>query len=135
MSWQNVVQVLVLVVLLGVTVPPLGKYMAAVFGSRDDGTAPGDRVFGPVERVVYRVVGIDQHREQRWNVYAIALVAFSLVSLLFLYALLRLQGSLPFNPTGRESLSPMGALPAIRRQGPSSRGKCVPNRYSLRRNR
>ncbi len=110
MSWQNILQFIALAALLAVTVPPLGRYIAAVFGSRDDGTAPGDRVFKPIERTIYRVLGVDQKREQRWNVYAASLVAFSLVSLLVLYAILRAQGSLPFNPTDRGGLSPTGAF-------------------------
>jgi potassium-transporting ATPase potassium-binding subunit len=110
MSWQDALEILVLVVLLAVTVPPLGKYIAAVYGSRADGSAPGDRVFAPLERGIYRICRVDARREQRWNVYAISLLAFSLVSLLFLYAMLRLQGSLPFNPTDRASVSPTGAF-------------------------
>ncbi len=110
MSWQNILQFIALAALLAVTVPPLGRYIAAVFGSRDDGTAPGDRVFKPIERTIYRVLGVDQKREQRWNVYAASLVAFSFVSLLVLYAILRAQGSLPFNPTDRGGLSPTGAF-------------------------
>ena len=98
MSWQAIVFGLLLVLLLLVTVPPLGRYMAAVYGVREDGSAPGDRFFNPIERFIYRVCGIDHKREQRWNVYALALVAFSLVSVLVLYAMQRLQGSLPFNP-------------------------------------
>ena len=95
MSWQNMLQVVALVLLLAVTVRPLGRYMATVFGARDDGSAPGDRFFGPIERVIYRIFGVDAKREQRWNVYAISLLAFSLVSLLGLYVLLRLQGNCP----------------------------------------
>ena len=110
MSWQDVLEALVLVVLLAVTVPPLGRYIAAVYGSRADGSAPGDRLFGPLERGLYRICRVDARREQRWNVYAISLLALSLVSLLFLYAMLRLQGSLPFNPTDRDSVSPTGAF-------------------------
>lgn len=110
MSWQDVLEVALLVVLLAVTVPPLGTYIAAVHGSRDDGSAPGDRVFGPLERGLYRICRVDARREQRWNVYAISLLAFSLVSLLFLYAMLRLQGSLPFNPTDRDGVGPTGAF-------------------------
>ena len=45
--------------------------MATVYGVGDDGTAPGDRFFGPIERFIYRVCGIDAKREQRWNVYAL----------------------------------------------------------------
>ncbi|MEY2583248.1 MAG: potassium-transporting ATPase potassium-binding subunit, partial [Ilumatobacteraceae bacterium] len=55
MSWQAIVFGLLLVFLLVVTVPPLGRYMAAVYGVRADGTAPGDRFFNPIERFIYRV--------------------------------------------------------------------------------
>ncbi len=112
MSWQQLVQALVLVVLLAATVPFLGRYMADVYGARGDGTAPGDRFFGPIERTIYRWLGVDAKREQRWNVYAVSLVAFSLVSVLVLYALHRLQGVLPFNPTDRPGVSPMGSFNA-----------------------
>jgi K+-transporting ATPase ATPase A chain len=70
--------------------------MAAVYGG---GKAPGDRVFLPVERAFYRVCRVDPESEQRWTVYTFSLLAFSLVSFLFLYLLQRLQGVLPFNPT------------------------------------
>ena len=110
MSWQNILQFLALAALLGVTVPILGRYIAAVYGARDDGSAPGDRVFKPIERTIYRVLGVDDKREQRWNVYAASLVAFSLMSLLVLYTILRVQGSLPFNPTDRQGLAPTGAF-------------------------
>ena len=112
MSWQSVVQFVVLAVALAISVPLLGTYMAAVYGSRPDGSAPGDHFFAPVERVVYRLCRIDARREQRWNVYTLSLIAFSIVSFLVLYALQRLQGVLPFNPTGRASVAPMGAFNA-----------------------
>ncbi len=92
--------------------PFLGRYMADVYGARADGSAPGDRFFGPIERAIYRILGVDAKREQRWNVYAVSLVAFSLVSVLVLYALHRLQGVLPFNPTDRPGVSPMGSFNA-----------------------
>ena len=110
MSWQNSLQFLALAALLAVTVPLLGRYIAAVFGARDDGSAPGDRVFNPIERTIYRALGVDQKREQRWNIYAASLVAFSLVSILVLYVILRAQGVLPFNPTDRDGLTPTGAF-------------------------
>jgi K+-transporting ATPase ATPase A chain len=110
MSWRDVFEIAALVALLAVTVPPLGRYIAGVYGSRGDGTAPGDRVFLRAERALYRAMRIDPEREQRWNVYALSLLAFSLVSLLGLYGLLRLQGTLPFNPTDRDALSPTGAF-------------------------
>lgn len=110
MSWQGIVQAGLLLVALTVTAPPLGRYMAAVYGARADGSAPGDRVFVPVERFTYRLLGIDARREQRWSAYAMSLLAFSLVSLLVLYGLIRLQGVMPFNPTDRAAVSPWGAF-------------------------
>jgi K+-transporting ATPase ATPase A chain len=97
MSTASWLQLGALVALLGATAPALGRYMASVYG--DGGKAPGDRVFLKVERPIYRLCGVDPEREQRWTVYAYSLLAFSLVSFLALYAIQRLQGSLPFNPT------------------------------------
>ena len=96
-------QLVALIALLAISTPLLGTYMAKVYGG---GPAPGDRVFGPVERVIYRVVGVDPDREQRWTVYAFALLAFSVVSILGLYILQRIQGSLPLNPTNVGAVSP-----------------------------
>ena len=108
MSAQGLVQLLILFVALAVAVPPLGRYMAKVYGSADDAQggpapAPGDRVFLPVERLIYRVLGVDDRKEQRWNVYAVSLLAFSLLSVLVTYLILRLQGALPVNPTDMPS--------------------------------
>ena len=94
----------VLVVLLCLTAPPLGRYMAAVYGDTGDDDeeakkAPGDRFFSVVERPIYRLCRIDPAREQRWTVYAYSVLAFSVISLLLLYVQLRVQSSLPFNPT------------------------------------
>jgi K+-transporting ATPase ATPase A chain len=110
MSWQGFIELLALVAALGATVPLLGRYFADVYGVRADGSAPGDRVFKPIERFVYRVCGVDEKGEQRWNVYALSLLAFSLVSLLALYALQRAQGVLPLNPTDRTSVTPWGSF-------------------------
>ena len=66
------------------------SYMAKVYGG---GPAPGDRIFHPIERLIYRLCGVDEKSEQRWPTYAISLLAFSFVSVLILYAQLRLQGS------------------------------------------
>jgi K+-transporting ATPase ATPase A chain len=95
-----------LVGLVLVTMGPLGRYMAAVYGARDDGTAPGDRVFGPVERLIYRAARVDPEREQRWTAYALSVLAFSVASAVGLYGLLRLQGHLPGNPDGHAGVSP-----------------------------
>lgn len=114
MSAQGLVQLVLLFVVLAVTAPPLGRYMAAVYSRGDDagagpGPAPGDRWFLPVERFLYRVLGVDERSEQRWSVYAVSLLAFSVLSLLLTYLVLRLQGSLPLNPTDRASVPAFGA--------------------------
>jgi K+-transporting ATPase ATPase A chain len=110
MSWQSIIFVLALIGAFVITVPLLGRYMADVYGARADGKAPGDRFFDPIERAIYRVCGIDSKREQRWNVYAMSLLAFSIVSFLIVYALLRLQGGLLFNPTNRAGVTPWGSF-------------------------
>jgi K+-transporting ATPase ATPase A chain len=102
-SWQAWAQAAALLGLVLVSTPLLGAYIARVFG---DDAAPGDRVFLPVERVLYRLGGVDPEREQPWNVYALSLLAFSAVSVVGLFLLQRVQGALPVNPTGVEGVSP-----------------------------
>jgi len=89
------VQFCALIALVAVSTPLLGRYLAQVYGG---GRAPGDRIFLPVERAVYRICRVDPDREQRWTIYAYSLLAFSFVSVVILYAQLRLQGHLPLNP-------------------------------------
>jgi K+-transporting ATPase ATPase A chain len=103
MSLAGWAQLVALIVLIGVTAPPLGKFMANVY---EGGPSRLDRVFGPVERFIYRVCRIDEEREQRWNVYALSLIAFSVVGFLLLYVIQRVQSSLPFNPTDMVSVAP-----------------------------
>ena len=101
MSGANWLQLGVLVAAVVATAPLLGAYLARVLGG---GAAPGDRVFLPVERLVYRAAGIDPGREQPWSVYALSLLAFSAVSVLGLYLLQRVQGALFLNPTDVEAV-------------------------------
>ena len=96
-------QLLLLIAFLALSTPLLGSYMAKVYGNK---RAPGDAVFRPVENAIYRLCRIDPDGEQRWTTYAISLLAFSLASVLVLYALLRLQGHLPFNPDGFKGVKP-----------------------------
>jgi K+-transporting ATPase ATPase A chain len=90
-------------VLIAISTPLLGVYMYRVYFTKK---APGDRVFLPVERLIYRLIGVDPEGEQRWRGYAMSLLAFSLVSLLFTYALLRLQAHLPLNPDHLSAVGP-----------------------------
>jgi K+-transporting ATPase ATPase A chain len=117
MTSAGILQLVVLLVLLAAAVPPLARYMTRVYATNeptDDGRAgpapaPGDKVFGPVERLIYKILRIDPEREQRWNVYAISLLAFSVLSLVVVYLFQRFQGSLPFNPTDRTDVGAYGA--------------------------
>ncbi len=95
MTLNDWLQFLVVVVALALTAPFLGLYMAKVYSNKK---APGDRMFSPVERVIYRASGIDPDGEQRWKTYALSLLMFSLVSGVVLYLFERLQGHLPLNP-------------------------------------
>ncbi|HUI47185.1 MAG TPA: potassium-transporting ATPase subunit KdpA, partial [Acidimicrobiia bacterium] len=96
-------ELLLLIAMLAVSTPLLGTYLAKVYsGDR----APGDRIFGPVERLIYRLTGVDPDSEQRWQTYAVSLLAFSFASVLILYAQLRLQGHLPFNPDNQVGVKP-----------------------------
>ena len=99
MTAANWFQLAALVALVLVATPVMGRYMAKVFGADGD-RAPGDRVFLPVERLIYRLTGVDPEREQRWQAYAYAVLGFSLFSVLGLYLLQRIQDWLPLNPTG-----------------------------------
>ena len=56
--------------------------------------------------MIYRACRVDPDREQRWNVYALSLLAFSVVGVLLLYVLQRIQNGLPFNPTDMANVTP-----------------------------
>ncbi|HEV2348880.1 MAG TPA: potassium-transporting ATPase subunit KdpA [Terriglobia bacterium] len=74
---------------------PLGIFMAKLFAGERTFLHPAIR---PMEGLVYRLGGIRENEEQHWTQYTAALLAFSLVSFLFVYVVQRMQGLLPFNP-------------------------------------
>jgi K+-transporting ATPase ATPase A chain len=93
---------LYLALILAVT-KPLGVFMARVFSREKTFLDPALR---PVERLIYRLTGVDENHEMRWTEYAVAMLLFSAVSMLVLYAMLRLQAYLPFNPQKFAGVSP-----------------------------
>ena len=95
MSANGWLQILLLFAILLLLTRPLGHYLARVFERESTILDP---VFSPVERLLYRLCGIDAQAEMTWIEYGLALLAFSLVSMLLLYLLQRLQSWLPFNP-------------------------------------
>lgn len=74
---------------------PLGQYMAKVFSQ---GKTIFDAIFLPLEKLIYRFVGIDEKAEMNWRDYAKNLLWFNLSGLAAVYFIQVLQGGLPFNP-------------------------------------
>ena len=103
MGTSGWLQLAALVVALLVAARVLGAYIARVFSGE---RLREDRVFLPVERGVYRVLGVTPESEQRWTVYARSVLAFSAVSVLGLYLLQRVQDALFLNPTGVADVPP-----------------------------
>ena len=99
MDATGILQILVYVAVVLALTPVLGKYMTAIFQGKTLWLAP-------VERGIYRLCGIDEKREQHWSAYALAVLAFHLLAILTLYAILRLQQFLPWNPAGQGPMSP-----------------------------
>ncbi|MDA8027278.1 MAG: potassium-transporting ATPase subunit KdpA [Actinomycetota bacterium] len=98
---------LALIALLVVTAPFLGRYIARVFS--DEALAKDTRL-NRIEGRMLKTIGVDPKVEQSWKAYAASVVAFSAVSVVFLYATERLQGHLPLNPTHVGAVSPALAI-------------------------
>src|SRR6267142_159278 len=97
-------QLAVFVAALALITKPMGLYLAQVLDAK--GRTWFDRLLRPLERVTYRLMGVNPESEQDWKQYTLAMLAFSLVSCLFTYGILRLQHLLPLNPQGLGTLSP-----------------------------
>src|SRR5437867_1192715 len=82
---------------------PLGVFMTRVFSREKTFLDP---VFRPIEKLVYRLTGVDEKREMRWTEYAIAMLLFSGVSMTLLYLIERTQKWLPFNPQKFPNVEP-----------------------------
>jgi len=102
MSSIGWLQIVLYVGLLLLLAKPLGLYMARVYAGRPCGL---DRVLGPVERLVYRLLGVRADAETGWRPYAGALLTFNLLGFLVVYGLQRFQAVLPLNPAGLGDVS------------------------------
>jgi potassium-transporting ATPase potassium-binding subunit len=101
MTFDGWIQIALFCVVIVLITKPFGGYMTRVFTGERTLLAP---VLGPLERLFYRLSGVDEKGEQSWLVYAVAMLLFNLVGFLSLYALMRLQAVLPFNPAGQAAL-------------------------------
>ena len=103
MTFNGWLQILFYFAVLVLLTKPLGRFMFRVFeGDRQ----PLGRVFGPVERLLLRLSGVDPKKEQTWTQYATALIVFSAIGVVVTYAIERLQHVLPLNPQGLPAVEP-----------------------------
>jgi K+-transporting ATPase ATPase A chain len=98
MTTNGWLQIALFCVIIVALTRPFGGYMTRVFAGERTWLGP---VLRPVERVIYRLCGVDEKVEQHWLVYAVSMLLFSGAGFVTLYALQRLQGYLPFNPQGQ----------------------------------
>ncbi len=94
MNTSGWIQLILYVGILLAITKPLGLYLCKVLDA--DGKTFLDPIFKPIERLTYRLIRVDGKKEHDWKQYSIAMLLFSLVGMLFTYAILRLQAVLPF---------------------------------------
>jgi potassium-transporting ATPase potassium-binding subunit len=95
MTFHGWLQILIFFFLILAVTKPLGIFMARVFNRERTFLDP---ILRPIERLIYRLTGVNEEREMRWTEYAVAMLLFSVVSMVVLYLMQRLQYYLPFNP-------------------------------------
>ncbi len=103
MNINGILQIVVYLAVLLLLVKPLGLYMARVYEGEN---VVINRALGPFERLIYRIAGVNPDEGMTWKTYAVAVLVFSLISGLVVYALQRLQAGLPLNPAGMSAVSP-----------------------------
>ena len=103
MTVNGWLQILVFLALIFVVTKPMGIFMARVFSREKTFLDP---LLRPLERLLYRVTGVDENHEMHWTEYAASMLLFSLVSMIVLYLMQRLQAYLPFNPQKFGAVSP-----------------------------
>lgn len=97
MTSNGIFQILLFLAVLTLLAKPVGIYLLKVYNGEKSLL---DFIFKPVERLIYAITRVDAAREMNWKQYGVAMLIFSLVSSLALYAVQRLQGTLPLNPQG-----------------------------------
>lgn len=103
MNVMDIVQLVLYIIVLIVLARPLGRYMAKIYmGERTF----MDRVFGPVERLTYRLSGIDASHEMSWKEYTGAVLLFNVLGMIILFLIEVMQGALPLNPEHFGALAP-----------------------------
>ncbi|HYW70841.1 MAG TPA: potassium-transporting ATPase subunit KdpA [Pyrinomonadaceae bacterium] len=109
MTLNGWLQILVFIAIIIAIAKPIGIFMTHIFN--------GERTFlhpllRPLERIIYRLTGVDEKREMHWTEYAGAMLLYSMVSMLLLFIIQRLQGHLPFNPQHLPGVDSAGSATA-----------------------
>jgi K+-transporting ATPase ATPase A chain len=94
-TFNSVLQILIFLILVLLITKPLGLYMTNVYAGKRTWLSP---VFVPIERLFYRLSGVNPDEEQRWTEYVVAMLFFSVAGMLLLYLMERTQQWLPLNP-------------------------------------
>jgi K+-transporting ATPase ATPase A chain len=100
MSW---LQFPLYIVVLLISIKPLGLYMARVYQGERSFLSP---IILPVEKFIFKLAGVKPDDEMTWKTYALSVLLFNLVGFFFLYILLRIQHVLPLNPQALGAVSP-----------------------------
>src|SRR5439155_17351012 len=103
MTSAGIGQILLYAVVLVALGIPLGAYMARVYAGE---ARLAQRVLGPIERLLYRMFGVDPEQEQSWKQYACAVMVFNVLGIVVVYLLQRLQAHLPQNPNDLPGVDP-----------------------------
>ncbi len=103
MTTNAILQIGLYFVVLLLLVKPLGSYMARVYEGEP---VFSKKVFGPIERLFYRLAGVREDSEMNWKSYALGMLVFNVAGLFVVYALQRLQAVLPLNPQGLAAVTP-----------------------------
>ncbi|MBS1232529.1 MAG: kdpA [Nitrospirae bacterium] len=107
MTVNGIEQIVLYLVILGILIKPLGIYMAKVYEGETLGIM---NIFNPVEKFIFKICGIKKEEEMSWQMYATAVLLFSLAGIVILYLIQRLQNIIPLNPQQFPSVSPASAL-------------------------
>ena len=103
MTVNGWIQILLYMAMIFAITKPLGSYMYRVFeGDRQ----PLPRLFGAIERLLYKLCGVDPKQQQDWKQYTLAMLVFSAITLLVTYGIERLQDVLPLNPQNFPPVAP-----------------------------
>jgi potassium-transporting ATPase potassium-binding subunit len=103
MTINGWIQILLFAAIIFAITKPLGNYMYRVFeGDRQ----PLPRLFGAIERLLYKLCGVDPKQHQDWKQYTLAMLVFSAITLLVTYGIERLQHVLPLNPQNFPPVAP-----------------------------